>query len=593
MIYKPSGFSSCPRGLALGLAFSASVVLTNAQTITQTFNLQPGWNSIFLEVTPANPSIAAIFSNPAIAAVAEPKPRLSTAAFVQSPNTPPINTGGWLIFIPTNKVESVNNNLFNVQVNHAYLVEVTGAQSVTVNVMGPPSLRALPFQADGYTLRGFPVDPAAPPSFQSFFAASTGQTDPSTGQLQPIYRMNNATGQWDLVNPTDIMSRGIAYWVYTLGASSYMAPLTLTLPGGSSLDFGLDGNELDLALLQNSGGAETVTITDTGSGNRPLACAQYLQGVPSWPPLPKTFSTNLVSGTNRIVRLTIQRGQMTNDSYSTVLDVRDGLGTLLHVPVTAQRQPGLAASGTGGAIPVALQAGLWVGDVLVNGVAETYNNPSNTAPVNPPFDLRLILHVDTNGTTRLLREVIQMFQVGSYTNNASGQQVLKQPGHYVLVTDNSLLGNFTGAALRDGTPVGRRYSTASFDFDPPGGTNYIVMSGTFGISNLLSCSITLTPSTPTNPFLHRYHPDHDNLDANYQPLPANVPQEIYTVTRQIQLRFTATDPTDATGAASTDYGFTTIGGIYNETVTGLHRNALADSGTFHLTRIATTAALNR
>src|ERR1700743_673455 len=184
----------------VALAFLAGATFANAQNISQTFTLLPGWNSIYLEVTPSNPSVAAIFSSSAIAAVTEPKTRLSTVAFVQNQNAAPFNTGGWLLFLPTNNVGSINNNLFNVQANHAYLVQVTGTQPVTVTVSGPPSFRALPFQPDGYTLRGFSVDPSAPPSFQTFFAASTAHTDPSTGLLELFYRLNNSTGQWVLVN---------------------------------------------------------------------------------------------------------------------------------------------------------------------------------------------------------------------------------------------------------------------------------------------------------------------------------------------------------------------------------------------------------
>ena len=588
---KSNLFCRSSARLPVLLVLAATLSSVRAQNVTQTFTLLPGWNSIFLEVTPPNPSMSAIFSDPAIAAVAEPKVRVSTVAFIQNQNELPFNRGGWLLFIPTNRIESLNNDLFNVRVDHAYLVQVSGTKPVTVSVTGPPSLRQLPFLPDTYTLRGLPVDPAAPPTFGQFFAASPAHTDPATGQLQAIYRLNNATAQWELVSPNDLMSRGVAYWVYTSGSSSYAGPLTVKQPGGDGLDFSLTVDELDLTLLQNSGGPETISVNDMTSGYRPLAYWSTTNSLPIWLPLPQTLTLNLANGTNRLLRLAVRRSQMTNDLYATVLEVRDGAGTLYHLPVTAQRPAGLAGQNTGGgAIPVALQAGLWVGDVTVNAVAETYNNPTNPTPVSAPFDLRMILHVDTNGTTRLLREVIQMFRVGTYTNNAAGQQVLSQPGQYVLLTDDTLLSQFTGAALRDGTPVGRRISTASFDFDPPGGTNYIVMNGGFGVNNTLGCSITLAPATPTNPFLHRYHPDHDNLDAFYQPLSANVPQEVYTVTRQIQLQFTPTDPA---GTPSTDYGYNTIGGVYNETIQGIHRNPLVSRGTFHLTRVVTTPVLNQ
>jgi hypothetical protein len=116
------------------------------------------------------------------------------------------------------------------------------------------------------------------------------------------------------------------------------------------------------------------------------------------------------------------------------------------------------------------------------------------------------------------------------------------------------------------------------------------MTGSFGISNSVACTITLQPTTPTNPFLHRYHPDHDNLDGNYQPIAVGIP-EVFTIVRQIQLQFTATDPTGQTTDA--DYGYKSIGGNYSETVTGLHNNPLMCSGIFHLTKVIDTPALNQ
>ena len=582
-------------GLAVLLCSIAATV--RAQTLTQTISLRPGWNAVSLEVLPADPGVGSVFSNPAIASVWEPKVRVSTVAFIQNQNEAAFNRGGWAVYVPTNQPESINNDLFSVAANHSYLVKVSGAKNVTLNVTGTPSLRKMAFAPDAFTLRGFSVDPTSPPSFATFFGPSPAQHDPSGG-LRQIYRLNNSSSQWALVGPTDLMARGVVYWVYSAGASSYMAPLSATPSLGDSLDFGLQSDEQDLTLENNTSNSMAVSITDLSSGARPLTYYYFSSTngeSPSWLPLPQVYSLTLGPGEVQSVRLGISRGQMTDDTYGTVLAVSDGNGTLLHVAVTAQR-PAVASPSSlvhktsgGAAIPVSLQAGLWVGDVSVNAVAETYNNITNTTPTRGSFDMRVIMHVTPDGTTRFLREVIEMFENGTYTNNAAGQQVLDQPGHEVLLTDDQRLSQYTGVALRDDTPVGRRISTAAFDFDPPGGTNFLTMTGSFGISNTVGCTITLTPDTPTNPFLHRYHPDHDNLDPNFEPLGTNVPPEVYTITRQIEMTFTPADPT---GQTVMDYGYNEIGGIYHETLTGLHRNPLVTSGVFHLQRISDTPVLN-
>jgi hypothetical protein len=555
-----------PLRLTAWLLLSAWAAPLLAQNYTQTINLNPGWNSVFLEVTPTDTNVADVFSDPAIMSVWQPRVRNSTVAFIQNPNAPPFNTAGWMVYIPTNQAGSVNNDLYSVVANTPYVVRVAGSGRVTLNITGRPSLRASTFTPDTFTLRGFPVDPANPPTFQTFFQSSPAHDNNGAGPLTTIYGLNLSTGQWQQANATDPMARGVAYWVYTTGASSYMAPLTASCPVGDGLDFGRQAVELDLTLQNTTANGLNVTVADLGGLARPLVYGVVTNAatqVLTWMPLPQSLFTNVAAGGTTVVRLGILRSQMGNATYGTVLAVNDGNGTLLRVPVTAQ-----AATN--------LQAGLWVGDITVNGVAETYNNLTNSTPTASPFVMRAILHVTPDGTTRFLREVIEMQQSAVTTTNAAGHGVVVQPPQNVLLTDQSLLSQFNGISLRDGTAVGRRISTAGFDFDPPGGTNFLTMTGSFGIGNTVGVGITLTPQTPTNPFLHRYHPDHS-------------PNAAYTVTRQIQFTFTAADPS---GRTATDYGANEIGGTYTETLTGLHRNPLVVSGTFHLAHTMSVPYLN-
>ena len=560
------------------LLFSACALSLPAQTITQTMVLQPGQNAVFLEVTPGDTNVADVFSDPAITSVWQPRVRTSTVAFIDNSNSPPFNTAGWQVYIPTNLPASINNDLYTVSANTPYIVNVAGSNNVTLSISGRPSVQASPFVTDGFTLRGFPVDPANPPTFQSFFQSSTAQNNGGAGPLTPIYQLNSPSGQWELANATNLMARDVAYWVYTTGASIYMAPLTVSCPIGGGLDFGLQAFELDLSLYNTTSNLMNVTVTDLGGLPRPLvyqAVTNAATQVTGWVPLGQGVTTNVPAGGITLLRLGIQRSQIVGGTYTTVLAVSDGNGTLLRVPVTAQASP----------YP---QAGLWVGNITVNGVAETYNNLTNTTAVSQPFVMRAMLHVTPTGATRFLREVIEMLQNAVTTTNG-GVVTTVQPAQTVLLTDNSMLSQFTGVVLRDGTPVGRRISTAAFDFDPPGGTNFLTMTGNFGVGNTVGVTFTLSPTTPTNPFLHRYNPEHDNLDALYQPLSTNVPPEVYTVTRQIAFKFTATDPS---GVTPTDYGANEIGGTYSETLTGLHRNPLVVSGTFHLVHSLTEPYLN-
>ena len=73
----------------------------------------------------------------------------------------------------------------------------------------------------------------------------------------------------------------------------------------------------------------------------------------------------------------------------------------------------------------------------------------------------MLIHVDGNGTARLLKEVIQLWKEGTRIPDPEnpGLFLVDEPGRYVLLTDESLISSFTGAVLRDGEPVGYRIST--------------------------------------------------------------------------------------------------------------------------------------
>jgi hypothetical protein len=263
------------------------------------------------------------------------------------------------------------------------------------------------------------------------------------------------------------------------------------------------------------------------------------------------------------------------------------------VPVTAT---GLQTYGASAAyaklddpqVPPNPRAGLWLGSAVVNAVSQPANltNPVVPFPTATEFQVRLLLHVDGGGNVKLLQKVLQMWKDGSYTNNDNGVQVLAQPGRYVLVTDDRLIPSFSGAALRDGQQVARRFSSTGFAFRSPLGMN---ATGDFGASNsVFSCTTVLDYDDPLNPFKHSYHPDHDNLDDRYsQKLPEGV--ESFTVTRQIQLQFTATDPDGLTMAG---WGDNQLGGVYRETLNGLHTSPLYVQGTFRLQQASRIAVLN-
>jgi len=100
-----------------------------------------------------------------------------------------------------------------------------------------------------------------------------------------------------------------------------------------------------------------------------------------------------------------------------------------------------------------------------------------------------------------------------------------------------------------------------------------------------SSDLLLPADHPINPFKHKYHPDHDNLDERFEEPAA----ESFAVTRQVALDFAAAPPP---GRTAVDFGYNEMGGTYRETITGIHKNPLHLGGTFFLRRLSTIAELN-
>ena len=589
--------------VAAALLYLVATLSLAAQTVTQTIVLQPGWNSIFLDLAPADPKPSAVFTNLPVASVWTHAERLTSVAFILDPSEEAFNQAGWLGWFPSNRPEGFLTSLYAVQANRAYLIKITGNAPALLTVTGRPSLRRLAWAPDAFNLRGFPVDDANRPTFLNFFRSAGAHYNTSSGQLEKIYRLNEA-GQWALVSAADLMKRHEAYWVFSRGASDFTAPTEVRPQTGDGVDFSVATERFSLEFRNRSAQASTVQVrlhseTEAGALVHQLFTPGLVNqpGGYQWPDLPALSDFSVAALSSHQLRLAIRRGAFSAARYTALLEIADGTGCKYWVPVAAEKptSSGLTASAIRGASAQGdpspepdPRRGLWVGSAAITTVNEINSaNPTNLTKVQTEFPLRLLLHVDSSGKTRFLKEVIQMWRDGTYTNDASGDKVVAKPGEYVLLTDDRLIGQFKGATLRDGVSAGRRFSTAAFDFDG-GSSNYLEMTGgTLAISNRLSVTIDIGPNFPTNPFRHKYHPDHDNLDADFVPLTNRF--EAYPVTRQIELEFTGADPT---GASPPDYGYAILGGIYRETLIGLHREPIRLQGTFRLTRAAYISELN-
>ena len=573
--------NALPRILTSAILACAGLQLTwlaRAQNVTQNFTLQPGWNAVFLEVQPADNSANAVFSGLPVASVWTRAERVTSAEFIQNASEAAFNEAGWLRWFHTSRPEAFLNNLHAVLANQPYLIRSTNATPVGWSVTGRPSLRRNAWVTDAYNLRGLPVDPITPPTFLNFFRHSPAHFNTANGQLEKIYRLNSS-GQWAQVSSNEFTRSGEAYWIYTRGASDYLAPLQVSLELGDGLDYGTELTELPIRLKNVTSGPMSASIQNLGGGPAALAYYEFSSTLGAqWHSLPSPLVAAPGPGGEVRVRLGIRRQNISGAEFGSVLEVKNGAGVRFLIPVTAEKAnvtPGMNQ-----------YAGLWVGLATINAVSEVTSASDNPTPTKSEMNLRLIVHVNASGQARLLKEVIQMWRNGTTADDGQGNQIVTRPGEYVLLTDDTLISQFSGATIRDSESVGRRLSTVGYDFPSGNTNNFVNLIGTFGIGSSLFGVLTMSYDSPTSPFKHKYHPDHDNLNARFD----GPVVESYTTTRQIILTFESSAPPG--GPAVPDFGYNLMGGTYREIISGLHKKAIQLRGTFRLTRLSEIAVLN-
>ena len=594
------------RNLILLSAILLGAFPAMAQWTTQTIVLRPGWNAVFLEVQPEPKDCDTLLAGMPVESVWAWNRRFSSVQFIQDPNELVPAQPDWLTYVPPTAPTRSARNLFVLQGGRSYLIKLAPtAGEVSWNILGRPVLCRPDWLADSMNFVGFPLDANSPPTFESFFVASPSQAG------QPIYRLD-AFGRWERVSSpaTTAMKSGEAFWVRCAGPSTYSGPLGAMFEQHNGLDYGRSLLEQTLRLQNKSASTRTFTARVLASASPPNASFPALAGdVPlsyyrfnpanhevGWAALPTQLSqNNVLPGQDWALRLAVRRIDMAEYAaqplspqplYQSLVEVSDGAGSRLILPVTAQGMKsfgGAGGAGGGGSAPHQY-AGLWVGRVVINKV----NQPADASPTNPvptasEFPFRIMIHIDNSGQPSLLQKVLQVWVNGSYTNDANMIQYVAQPGSYHLFTDET--------SVTNSPPEARRISSAAFGFRNPIPMTVTPTSAAFGSTNTdaaVSCTVMTDFDDPGNPFKHRYHPDHDNLDERYENVLDG--KESFKVTRDIRLVFTASDPQGLTLAG---WGDSELGGIYTESIDGLHRDKLYLSGTFRLHRTTSVGVLDQ
>jgi hypothetical protein len=276
-----------------------------------------------------------------------------------------------------------------------------------------------------------------------------------------------------------------------------------------------------------------------------------------WVETPIAAAYNEVIAPNSSVELSfgIDRSAMAGAAdalYASLLRFTDSANTFdILIPATARKST---------------LAGLWIGDAVVSAV-ESKPLADEVKPAGSTFPLRYLIHVADDGTARVLSQVFM-------------GPVAAAPHDFGLCLSEAGL-------KADAKAAARRIVATHMPLDLALNSN-----GSFGSD--LSFTIATPFDDPTNPFVHQYHPDHDNKSGQTALVAG---QESHSVTRQVTFTFTDFPPG---GGSATGWGSSVIGGTYAEVVSGLHKdsvgvgtgNGIRLSGIFELRRASELGTLN-
>ncbi len=605
------------------LLFLAAPVLCHAQWMTQEIPLVPGWNAVHFEVQPEPRSCAEVFKGLPVQSVWRWDRRFTTIQFTVDPAHLLPESPDWRVWLAPSDPRSFLSRLAELQGSESYLIKVaSNAAPFTLQVKGQVALPRHKWFPHGLNLVGLPVNAANPPTFADFFRF-TPEVNTTRTYANDLYRLDSQGRGIRIVQPArDRLQAGVAYWVGCGRSPAYQSALHVSPEGASALDFGTQLVRRDLSVRNTlTNGPMTVMLRQRSSGTPPAGggFAELAGPVPlsyfakdpsnhwAWASLPVAgLSRTLAPGEEWSLRLGVRRAEFephtargTNGAaYQSYLEITDSAQSLLiRVPVVAQKESQIASvsrsssgtallgSGSSQLSDADLEVhddneGLWVGQVNVSQVNVPAYDRTNLVSTPAPMSFRLLVHVDGYGNARLLQQVVLAWDPSlvnaPHTN-----------GTYALYSDDRTLAvnatdvnRISSAAFPVMAPILMNHGLTNITAVPDnadGSTNASIVQVA---SNALACQVTVAFDDPTNPFLHRYHPMHDNQDAQFIPYTNAV--ESRTIVRDLALLFGSTTNL----SASPYYGPDNKSGVYQEALSGLRAQPILMQGVFSLQRIS-------
>ena len=626
-----------------------------AQWQTQSFTLKPGWNAVYLLVDAGYADLDRVLTDSPIDELWlwDPAPSLRQNIGTLDQATA-AGASKWKYWRAGGN--PAGNTLAGLFGNVGCLVHNTHTADFIWRLTGIPVPPRYQWTSSGQNFIGFSTPETSPPDFWTYLKPAPDLQAGSEIYRYMGGAMTNNPVLVNAPRNTPV-TRGEAYWVRAQNFNSYFHPFDVTLGKSWGVDFGQGGRYevqlhnrtatnltvtvrlhptdsrppdlplhpgatnlyhgqtydtpvIDLPWLLVRGEFNTSTLAHDYSFLRAVGsgATQHFQSMEDagefYPqetaqfPMPTSMSLTLAANERRTLVLGIHDLSFFDPDSDNGHGFHESrpAGTLMGGILRLTDSLGLARFDLPVRFQVGTKDGLYVGEARIDRVRHNLTSYARDADGSTRLDAegRVVATnvVNTFGRTstsyplRLIyyqqgrqRHLLQRAYVGFNTN--------LEP---VLATSEALLPPENLGLARRISAVHLPWTTDNQPWPETVVTNIVVgdtnVFGAYFVTNTFD-------STASNPFLHTFHPDHDNKNASFT---ATLPRgaESYDLVRQIQ--FYVSGSTFATFESATDVAARTKrSGDYEETVRVVGKNGesreFQSSGTWSATRLTGTLQL--
>ena len=489
------------------LSFMSLVSLpAHAAHIEETMTLKNGWNAIYLESTPTNALCDAFFEDAPVKSVASyQSDAYSSTRQLADDGTEiaqkPLSYHVWVAG------DDVASTLGALSGGHVYMIYATNAWSKTfVGVPSAPkqTWRATAGDAGFMNLVGVSADTNASMTAKAYFGE--GPFGTANGIAYQIKGTKESEPTFSkFLNARVTMQGGKAYALTATKDAEWPGVIGVQ---GDGLVFGADENFASVRIRNCGTTNHTFRFTMERSAldaDTPLPPQSLFRRLPRVDAISELDYTNVEENVEWTVSLAsdaiseqvfkIDRSKLDNGiTYGAILTIEDLGASKMRVrlPIAVADAP---------ADTVAYPVGLWIGEIALTQVSGLNDETPTPVKAGGTLKMSVMMHVDTNGTCRLLQRVA----AGMDTNGTA--RLFKELANVPAEIE-----------------APKRFSTVMMSVDTP----FVEAREGSAFGDATSFSWTIAPTARDNPFRHAWHPDHDGKKADYSGyLPAGDDFELY------------------------------------------------------------------